>query len=76
MLTYYKFHLSHFKLNSEKTFFQQVNNFPNEKTIIYGQIGPSVEALHEMKVRDNWTEITEEEYNTVKAEVLAFLSAN
>lgn len=76
MLTYYKFYQSYFRLNSEKTFFEQVNNFPNEKTIIYGEIGAAIDALHEKKVSDNWAEVTEEEYNTVKAEVIAFLSAN
>lgn len=76
MISYYKIHDSYFKLDAEKTFFSQVNNFAGQKAIIYGGVSPVVEALHASKLRDNWTEITEEEYNTVKAQVLDFLSAN
>jgi predicted DNA-binding protein with PD1-like motif len=76
MLTYYKFNQSYFRLSSDNSFFEQINNFPNEKVIIYGQIAESVQILNEAKLRDNWAEVTQEEYNTVKAEVLAFLSAN
>lgn len=76
MLTYYKFNQSYFRLSSDNSFFEQINNFPNEKVIIYGQIVESVQILNEAKLRDNWAEVTQEEYNTVKAEVLAFLSAN
>lgn len=76
MLTYYKFNESYFRLSSENIFFEQVNNFPNEKAIIYGEIANSIQILNEVKVRDNWTEITEQEYNTVKTNILTFLSAN
>lgn len=76
MLSYYKFHESYFKLDAEKTFFQQVNSFPNEKTIIYAEVSNTIESIHAAKLRDNWTEITEVEYNTVKTSVLEFLSAN
>lgn len=76
MLSYYKFNDSYFRLGSENSFFEQVNNFPNEKVIIYNEISQSVQALDAVRVRNSWTEITQEEYNTVKAEVLAFLSAN
>ena len=76
MLTYYKFNQSYFRLSSDNSFFEQINNFPNEKVIIYGQIAQSVEILNEAKLRDNWVEVTQEEYNSVKTEVLNFLSAN
>jgi len=76
MLTYYKFNQSYFRLSSDNSFFEQINNFSNEKVIIYGQIAQSVEMLNEAKLRDNWVEVTQEEYNIVKTEVLNFLSAN
>jgi hypothetical protein len=76
MLTYYKLNDSYFRLGSENSFFEQVNNFANEKVIIYNEISQSVQALDAVRLRDNWTEVTQEEYSTVKAEVLAFLSAN
>jgi predicted DNA-binding protein with PD1-like motif len=76
MLTYYKFNQSYFRLSSDNSFFEQINNFPSEKVIIYGQIAQSVEMLNEAKLRDNWVEVTQEEYNGVKTEVLNFLSAN
>ena len=76
MLTDYKFNQSYFRLSSDNSFFEQINNFPNEKVIIYGQIAQSVEILNEAKLRDNWVEVTQEEYNSVKTEVLNFLSAN
>ena len=76
MLAYYKLNDSYFRLGSENSFFEQVNNFANEKVIIYNEISQSVQALDAVRLRDNWTEITQEEYSTVKAEVLAFLSAN
>lgn len=76
MTSYYKFNESYFKLDEEKTFFNQVNNSENQKAIIYGGVSPVVDALHLAKIKDNWTEITEQEYNAVKATVLSFLSAN
>jgi predicted DNA-binding protein with PD1-like motif len=76
MLSYYKFNESYFRLSSENTFFEQLNNFPNEKVIIYGAIAESVQILNDVRVRDNWAEITEQEYNTVKSNILTFLSAN
>ena len=76
MLSYYKFNDSYFKLDSEKTFFQQINNLPNEKTVVYGGTSGIIEALHAAKDRDNWETITEEAYNTIKTSVLSFLSAN
>ena len=76
MSTYYKFNESYFRLGSENSFFEQVNNFSNEKVIIYGETVESIQRLNEVRVRDNWTEITQEEYNTVKNNTLAFLSAN
>lgn len=76
MISYYKIHESYFKLDAEKTFFNQVNNSANQKAIIYGGASPTIDTLHAAKLRDNWIEITEGEYNTVKAEVLTFLSAN
>ena len=76
MISYYKIHDSYFKLDSEKTFFLQVNNSVSQKAIIYGGASPAVDTLHAARIRDNWTEITEEEYNTVKAGVLSYLSAN
>ena len=74
MISYYKFQNSYFKLDSEKTFFNQVNDSSNQKSINYGTASPIIEVLHTVKLRDNWIEITEEEFNTVKAEVVAILS--
>ena len=76
MLSYYKFNDSYFKLDAEKTFFQQINNLPNEKTVVYGGTSGIIEALHAAQVRDNWEVITEEQYNTIKTSVITFLSAN
>ena len=76
MLSYYKFNDSYFKLDAEKTFFQQVNNLPNEKLVLNNGTSGIIEALHLAKVRDNWEEITEEQYNTIKTSVITFLSAN
>ena len=76
MLSYYKFNDSYFKLDAEKTFFQQINNLPSEKLVLYGQASGLIDALHLAKVNDNWEEITEEEYNTAKTEAITFLSAN
>ena len=75
MISYYKFHDSYFKLDSEKTFFSQVNNSTNQKAIIYGGASPVIEALHSSKIKDSWLEVTEDEFNTVKLEVLNTLSA-
>ena len=76
MVSYYKFNNSYFKLDSEKTFFQQVNDLPTEKLFLHSQGGHMIEALHLAKDRDNWTVITEQEYNTAKDSVLDYLSAN
>ena len=76
MLSYYKSNNSYFKLDAEKTFFQQVNNLPNEKTVIYGGTSGVIEMLHQAKDAHNWEVITEEDYNTIKTSVLSFLSAN
>jgi hypothetical protein len=76
MVSYYKFNNSYFKLDSEKTYFQQINNLPTEKLLLHSQGERIIEALHLAKVNDNWLEITEEEYNTVKSSVLDYLSAN
>jgi hypothetical protein len=74
MLSYYKFNESYVRLGSENSFFEQVNNSSNEKLIVHSKILEFVQRLNEVK--ENWTEITEEEYNSVKTEVLNFLSAN
>lgn len=74
MITYYNFNGSYFKLDSEKTFFQHINNSNEDKIIVYGTKVATIEAMHNSI--NTWTEITEEQYNTVKAEVLNFLSAN
>lgn len=76
MLSYYKRQESYFKLDAEKTFFQQINNLPTEKTVISIQNASVAERLHEAKDRDAWTVITEQEYNTAKDSVLDYLSAN
>jgi hypothetical protein len=76
MLSYYKFNESYFRLDSENSFFEQVNNFSNEKVIVHSKILESVQRLNEVIIRDNWVVVTQEEYNNVKAQVLAFLSAN
>ena len=74
MISYYKLNQSYFKLDEEKTFFQHVSNTFQDKSIIYGSQQGMIETLHNAKT--NWTVITEEEYNTVKSDVIAFLSAN
>ena len=75
MLSYYKFRNSYFKLDAEKTFFPQINDLETEKLILYGQAPGLINALHLAKINDNWEVITEEQYNTVKTQVLNFLSA-
>ena len=74
MLSYYKFNESYVRLGSENSFFEQVNNSFNEKLIVHSKILEFVQRLNEVK--ENWTEITEQEYNSAKTEVLNFLSAN
>jgi len=71
---YYVLNGSYFKLDSQKTFFEHVNNSNEDKIIVHGTKVATIEAMHNSI--STWTVITEEEYNTVKAEVLAFLSAN
>jgi len=76
MVSYYKFNNSYFKLDSEKTFFQQVNDLPTEKLFLHSQGGHMIEVLHAAKDRDAWLLITEEEYSLVKNSVLDYLSVN
>lgn len=73
MINYYSFNGSYFKLDSEKTFFQHINNSSEDKIIVYGTKSNTIQAMHNSI--STWTEITEEEYNTAKTEVIAAISA-
>lgn len=70
-MKYYRFRVSLFKLDDAKTFAEQVNNAPDEKAVSLKLNPAFVQVLHDAVVRDNWTEITEQEYTTERAAVLA-----
>ena len=69
-MLYYQFKVSLFKLDEAKTFVEQINNAPDEQSIGLKTNPNLIDVLHEASVRDNWTAITKEEYEAVRATVL------
>ena len=70
-MKYYRFRVCLFKLDDAKTFAEQINNAPDEKSVSLKLNPALIQVLHDAVVRDNWTEITEQEYVTEKASILA-----
>jgi hypothetical protein len=75
MNVYYKFRVSHFKLNDELKTIEQVNDAPDSKSVSHISNSITFDSMMAITNTDNWEVITEEVYSAKRAEVLAILSA-
>jgi hypothetical protein len=75
MNVYYKFRVSHFKLNDELKTIEQVNNAADSKSVSHISNPVTFDSMMSITNTDNWEVITEESYSAKRAEVLAILSA-
>ena len=74
MNNYYKFRISHFKLNEELKTIEQVNDAVDSKSVSNINNPVTFDSMLTVINRDGWVVITEEEYNTKRQEVLAILN--
>lgn len=75
MNVYYKFRVSHFKLNDELKTIEQVNDAADSKSVSHISNPVTFDSMMAITNTDNWEVITEEAYSAKRAEVLAILSA-
>ena len=75
MVNYYKFRVSHFKLNAELKTIEQVNDATDSKSVSHISNPVTFDSMIAITNTDNWEVITEEAYSAKRAEVLAILSA-
>lgn len=75
MVNYYRFKVSHFKLNAELKTIEQVNDAPDSKSVSNVSNPITFDSMMTITNRDGWEVITQEEYTAKRAEVLAILSA-
>ena len=74
MNNYYKFKVSHFKLNEELKTIEQVNDAVDSKSVSNINNPVTFDSMLTVINRDGWVVITEGEYNTKRQEVLAILN--
>ena len=75
MVNYYKFRVSHFKLNEELKTIEQVNDATDSKSVSHISNPITFDSLMTITNRDGWELITEEQYTAKRTEVLAALSS-
>jgi len=75
MNNYYKFKISHFKLNEELKTIEQVNDALDSKSVSNINNPVTFDSMLTVINRDSWEPLTEEAYSAKRAEVLAILSA-
>ena len=75
MNVYYRFRVSHFKLDTELKTIEQVNDAPDSKSVSNVSNPITFDSMMTITNRDGWEVITQEEYTAKRAEVLAILSA-
>ena len=75
MNVYYKFRVSHFKLNDQLKTIEQVNDASDSKSVSNISNPITFDSMMTITNTDNWEVITEEAYSAKRAEVLAILSA-
>jgi len=75
MNNYYKFKVSHFKLNEELKTIEQVNDAVDSKSVSNINNPVTFDSMLTVINRDSWEPLTEEAYSAKRAEVLAILSA-
>lgn len=75
MNTYYKFKVSHFKLNDELKTIEQVNDSADSKSVSYIGSPVTYDSMMAITNRDGWEVITEEQYTAKRVEVLGILSS-
>lgn len=75
MNVYYRFKVSHFKLNTDLKTIEQVNDAPDSKSVSNVSNPITFDSMMAITNRDNWEVITQEEYTAKRAEVLSILSA-
>jgi hypothetical protein len=74
MNNYYKFKISHFKLNEELKTIEQVNDALDSKSVSNINNPVTFDSMLSITNREGWEIITEEQYNTKRQEVLAILN--
>ena len=74
MNNYYKFKISHFKLNEELKTIEQVNDAVDSKSVSNINNPVTFDSMLTVINRDGWEPITEEQYTAKRTEVLAALS--
>jgi len=75
MNNYYKFRISHFKLNEELKTIEQVNDAVDSKSVSNINNPVTFDSMLTVINRDSWEPLTEEACSAKRAEVLAILSA-
>ena len=75
MNTYYKFRVSHFKLNDELKTIEQVNDATDAKSVSHISSPVTYDSMMAITNRDGWEVITEEQYTAKRVEVLGILSS-
>jgi hypothetical protein len=75
MNSYYKFRVSHFKLNDELKTIEQVNDATDSKSVSHISNPITYDSMMTVLNRDGWETITEEQYASKRAEVLSVLSS-
>ena len=75
MVNYYKFKVSHFKLDEELKTIEQVNDATDSKSVSHISNPITFDSMMAITNRDGWEVITEEQYTSKRAEVLAVLSS-
>lgn len=74
MINYYKFTTSSFKVNTELKTIEHVNN-SDTKSMNHITSVNLFDGMIIAITRDNWETITEEQFNTAKADILSYLSS-
>lgn len=75
MNKYYKFRDIYFKLDEAQTFFEHVSSTDVEKTIIHSTHLGNVQKLNQAATSNpDWVEITQQEFDAVRAAALAALT--
>jgi hypothetical protein len=75
MNIYYKFRVSHFKLNDELKTIEQVNDAADSKSVSHISNPITYDSMMAITNRDGWEIITEEQYIAKRVEVLGILSS-
>ena len=75
MNIYYKFRVSHFKLNDELKTIEQVNDAADSKSVSHISNPITYDSMMAITNRDGWEVITEEQYVAKRVEVLGILSS-